>query len=205
MSLLLIGCGIIVIGLTSCSEKQPTRDGIVKNFAETFIKEKMNDPSSYEFVKQELIDSITFSDNIEFKKDELIRGIEYDRRSLERQEEYRTYPTIYDESKVEKLKVNIERNERILLKIDSIANLLGDRKNEVTSYKYIFTFRGNNALGAKIVNEYFVQTESAPDFKIFTMTNEEGKLYPSIGNFPGYEEMIEIEKEDSEIKYSILF
>ena len=57
----------IAIGLTSCSEKKTTQDDIVKKNAELYVKEKMNDPSSYEFVKLERMDSITFSDNIEFQ------------------------------------------------------------------------------------------------------------------------------------------
>src|SRR5690554_6126709 len=151
---------LIAIGLTSCSEKQPTQDDIVKKNAETYVKEKMNDPASYEFVKLELMDSVTFSDNIEYRKDYFSRNMEYDQSSLERQERYKTeIPSMYDEKDVEELKAKIEKNERILSKIDSLATLLGDRKNEVASYTYIFSFRGNNALGAKILNEYIVQTD----------------------------------------------
>ena len=183
---------LIAIGLTSCSEKQPTQDDIVKNNAETYVKEKMNDPTSYEFVKLELMDSVTFSDNIEYRKDYFSRNMEYDRSSLERQEGYKTeIPSMYDKKDVEELKGKIEKNERILSKIDSLATLLGDRKNEVASYTYIFSFRGNNALGAKILNEYVVQTDPAPDFKIINMTDDKDKIFLNPNEFPGYREMIE--------------
>jgi hypothetical protein len=183
---------LIAIGLTSCSEKQPTQDDIVKNNAETYVKEKMNDPSSYEFVKLELMDSVTFNDNIEYRKDFFSRNMEYDRSSLERQEGYKTeLPSMYDEKEVEELKAKIEKNERILSKIDSLATLLGDRKNEVASYTYIFSFRGNNALGAKILNEYVVQTDPAPDFKIINMTDDKDKIFLNPNDFPGYRKMIE--------------
>ncbi len=183
---------LIAIGLTSCSEKQPTQDDIVKNNAETYVKQKMNDPSSYEFVKLELMDSVTFSDNIEYRKDYFSRNMEYDRSSLERQEGYKTeLPSMYDEKDVEELKAKIEKNERILSKIDSLATLLGDRKNEVASYTYTFSFRGNNALGAKILNEYVVQTDPAPDFKIINMTDDKDKIFLNPNDFPGYREMIE--------------
>jgi len=182
----------IAIGLTDCSEKQPTQDEIVKKNAEEYVKEKMNDPSSYEFVKLELIDSITFSDNIEYRKNYFSRKIEYDRSSLERQERYKTeIPSMYDEKEVEDLKAKIEKNERVLFKIDSLATLLGDRKSEVASYTYIFSFRGNNALGAKILNEYFVQTGPAPEFKIINMTDDKDQIYLNPNDFPGYREMIE--------------
>jgi hypothetical protein len=182
----------IAIGLTSCSKKQPTQDDIVKKNTQTYVKEKMNDPSSYEFVKLELIDSITFNDNIEYRKDDFSRNMEYDQSSLDRQEGYKTeLPSIYNEKDVKELKAKIEKNERVLSKVDSLANILGDRKNEVASYTYIFSFRGNNALGAKILNEYVVQTDSAPDFKIINMTDDKDKMFLNPNDFPGYREMIE--------------
>ena len=182
----------IALRLTSCSEKLPTQDDIVKKNAEEYVKEKMNDPSSYEFVKLELIDSVLFSDNIEYRKDYFSRNMEYDRSSLERQESYKTeFPSMYDEKDVDDLKAKIEKNERILAKIDSLANQLGERKNEVASYTYIFSFRGNNALGAKILNEYVVQTDPSPDFKIINMTDDKDKIYLNPNDFPGYREMIE--------------
>ena len=183
---------LIVIGLTSCAEKQPTQDDIVKNNAEAYVKEKMNDPTSYEFVKLELMDSVTFSDNIEYRKDYFSRNMEYDQSSLERQEGYKTeLPSMYDENDVEELKAKVEKNQRILSKIDSLATLLGERKNEVASYTYIFSFRGNNALGAKVLNEYVVQTDPAPDFKIINMTDNKDKILLNPNDFPGYREMIE--------------
>jgi hypothetical protein len=182
----------IAIGLTSCAEKQPTQDDIVKKNAETYVKEKMNDPSSYEFVKLELMDSITFNENIEYRKDYFSRNMEYDQSSLERQEGYKTeIPSMYNENDVEELKAKIEKNERVLNKIDSLATILGDRKNEVASYTYIFSFRGNNALGAKILNEYVVQTDPTPDFKIINMTDDKDKIFLNPNDFPGYREMIE--------------
>lgn len=182
---------IFVIGLTSCSEKQLSQDEIVKKNAEEYVKEKMNDPSSYEFVKLELLDSITFNDNIDYRKDYFNRDMEYDRSSLEMQESYKTeIPSMYNEKDVEELNAKIAKNERILSKIDSLATLLGARKNEVASYTYVYSFRGNNALGAKILNEYIIQTDPMPDFKIINMTNDKDKLFLNPNDFPGYREMI---------------
>ncbi len=181
----------IAIGLTSCAKKQPTQDDILKKNAETYVKEKMNDPSSYEFVKLELMDSITFNENIEYRKNYFSGNMEYDQSLLERQEGHKTeIPSIYNEKDIEELKAKIEKNERILSKIDSLTTLLGDRKNEVASYTYIFSFRGNNALGAKILNEYVVQTDPAPDFKIINMTDDKDKIFLNPNDFPGYREMI---------------
>lgn len=181
---------LISIGLISCSEKKPTQNDLVREKSEAYIKEKMNDPKSYEFVKLELIDSITFNDNVEYRKNYFSRSMEYDRNSLERQEAYKTdLPSMYDEKDAEDLKAKIARNERILSKIDSLANIIED-KNEVASYTYIFSFRGNNALGAKVINEFVVQTNPAPDFKIINMTDDKDKIILNPNDFPGYSEMI---------------
>ncbi len=181
----------ITIGLISCSVKQPTQDDIVKKNLEEYVKEKMNYPSSYEFVKLELKDSITYNDNIEYRKDDFRRNMEYDLNSLQRQETYKAeIPSMYDEKEVEELKAKIEKNEKILSKIDSLATLLGDKKNEVASFTYLFSFRGNNALGVKILNEYVVQTNPAPDFKIINMTDDKNKIFLNPNDFPGYREMI---------------
>jgi hypothetical protein len=188
-----IGLFILVsICLFSCTEKVPTRNEIIQKNAEDYLKSKMNDPKSYEFVKIELVDSVLYSDNIKYRQENFKQDMEYDLSSLERLEGYKTeIPSLYDEKEVQGLKDKIEKNRRILSKIDSLAVKLGNKKNEVASYTYIFSFRGNNALGAKILNEYVVQTKPAPDFKIINMTDEKDKIYLNPNDFPGYREMIE--------------
>ena len=163
----------------------------MKQNAEEYIKSKMNDPNSYEYVKLELIDSVLYSDNIEYRKDYFKHNIEYNQSSIEQQESYKTeLPSLYDEQEIKDLNAEIEKSKRILSKIDSIEAQMGDKKNEVASFTYIFSFRGNNALGAKVMNEYIIQTTSAPDFKIINMTNDKNKVLLNPNGFPGYKEMI---------------
>lgn len=183
---------VITLGLSSCADKQPTRDEIIKKNAEEYVISKMNDPESYEFVKIELIDSVLFIDNIKYRKDYFTRDIDYDRSSLERQEGYKTdLPSIYNENEVQDLIAKIEKNKKILFKIDSLETELGERKNEVASYTYIISFRGNNAFGAKILNEYIIQTDPLPNCKVINMTDDKDKIYLNPNDFPGYREMIE--------------
>jgi hypothetical protein len=183
---------LVLYGLTSCTEKEPTQEEIVRINAEGYLKPKMNDPESYEYLKIELVDSVLYSDNIEYRKDNFKRNLELYQNSLERLESYKTdIPSMYDEQKVQDLNDKIENSKRILSKIDSLEILLGDRKKEVASYTYIFSFRGNNALGAKTLNEYVLQTGQAPDFKIINMTKDKDKIYFNPNEFPSYKEMIE--------------
>jgi hypothetical protein len=182
---------LTLIGFTSCTEKQPTQDEIVKKNAEEYLKPKLNDPNSYEFVKLELIDSILYSDNIKYRKENFQKDIEYNKENLERQASYKTeIPSIYKEEEVDELNDKIAKNDKILLAIDSLETALGSKKNDVASYTYIFSFRGNNALGAKILNEYIVQTDPKPELTINNMTDDKDKVFLNPNDFPGYREMI---------------
>jgi hypothetical protein len=183
---------LMTLGLTSCSEKKPNRDEIVIKNAEEYLKAKMNDPKSYEFVKLVLIDSVLYSDNIQYRKEAFSKYLEDDKDEIKRKEGYKIdLPSMYDEKEIEELKAKIAKNEKILMKIDSLETKLGNKKNEVASYTYIFSFRGNNALGAKILNEYILQTNPSPDFKVINMTDDKDKVYLNPNDFPGYREMIE--------------
>jgi hypothetical protein len=182
---------LTLIGFTSCSEKQPTQDEIVKKNAEEYLKPKLNDPNSYEFVKLELIDSILYSDNIKYRKENFQKDIEYNKENLERQERYKTeIPSMYKEEEVAELNDKIAKNDKILTAIDSLETALGSKKNDVASYTYIFSFRGNNALGAKILNEYIVQTDPKPELTINNMTDDKDKVFLNPNDFPGYRKMI---------------
>lgn len=181
----------LIIGLTSCAEKHLTQDEIVKKNTEEYLKSNLNDPESYEFVKLELIDSVLYSDNIKYRKDSFQKDLEYDKGNLERQERYKTeIPSMYKEEEVAILNHKISKNEKILSEIEALETKLGSEKNEVASYTYIFTFRGNNALGAKILNEYIVQTDPKPNLTIRNMTNDKDKVFLNPNDFPGYREMI---------------
>jgi hypothetical protein len=183
---------LMTLGLTSCSEKKPNRDEIVIKNAEEYLKAKMNDPKSYEFVKLVLIDSVLYSDNIQYRKEAFSKYLEDDKDEIKRKEGYKIdLPSMYDEKEIEELKAQIAKNEKILMKIDSLETKLGNKKNEVASYTYVFSFRGNNALGAKILNEYILQTNPSPDFKVINMTDDKDKVYLNPNDFPGYREMIE--------------
>lgn len=182
---------ILTIGLFSCGEKKATRDELVRIKAEEYVKSKMNDPATYEFVKLELKDSVLYSDNIDYRKEYFNRNMGYDKESLERLKGYKKeIPSMYSKEKEDELNVKIGKNEEILTAIDSIANVLGSRKNEVASYTYLFSFRGNNALGAKILNEYVLQTNPAPDYAVTNMTDDAKKIFLNPNDFPGYKEMI---------------
>tara|TARA_R110000851_G_scaffold214241_1_gene366874 strand:+ start:75 stop:665 length:591 start_codon:yes stop_codon:yes gene_type:complete len=181
-----------ILHLTSCSEKVLTQDDIVKANTEEYLMPKLNDPESYEFTKMELIDSVLYIDNIEWRVNYLQRQLGYDKEDLKRKESYKTgsLSMLYKQEDVDEINIEIAKTEKILNAIDSIKTGLGSTINDIASYTYIFSFRSNNALGGKVLNEYIIQTEPKPSLKIINMTDDKDKLYLTPNSFPGYKELI---------------
>lgn len=143
---IVMGCG---------TQQSETPENVVKINAETYIRDKLNDPNTYEFVSLEVVDSVTYRDNIDYRRDYLYA------------------------------------NERAVKVIDSLSATLGDQVNDVASYTYLFTFRATNAMGAKVLNEYLVQTGPKPELEVINFTDDMDELFLNPGDFPGYREAIQ--------------
>ena len=186
---IIIGCCVV-----SCSFKAPSQADIIRKNVEAYLKENMNDPDSYEFVSLMLIDSVLYQDNVNYRKNMFGEYAQFAQDLLEQSNKrFEEFADIYYEEEIEKYKAEISRNELIIEKIDSIANGLGERLNEVASYTYLFKFRGNNAFGSKILNECYLQTDPAPEFNIINLTDDKDKIFLNPNDFPGYHEMIQKE------------
>lgn len=197
---------ILALSFLACANKETkkqltelkielTQQDIVRKNAEDYVKPKMNDPDSYEFAELLITDSVMYSDNIKNSK-EWYQGIldfEKDQLAYEKRMKIHKskYPSIYSEEKVAKYKANIMKYDNILAEIDSIELKLGEKVNEVASYRYIFTFRENNEFRARVIKEYIIQTKPSPGFEVLTLTDDEDQLLVSPNSFPGYIEMME--------------
>ena len=183
--------------LSSCAQKEPTQDETVRRNAEAHIMEKMNDPASYEFVKLELVDSIVMRDYISSVREGVEFSIESGREQIERLLSYKDDPwrgelSSSDEDNLLRMQERLPKNEKILVGIDSLTDTIGEQVNDVVSYLYFFSFRANNAMGAKILNEYIIQTNAAPDFKIIAMVDDiKDILFDNPDWLPSMTELIE--------------
>ena len=151
---LLIGCKSAPKEKTEKAEKPLTIDEIVRNSAEEYLKDKLNDPESYEFVKLVLIDSVMYKDNIEYRR------------------------------------VRFKDDEIVLAKIDSLVQVMNDKVDDVASFTYIFSFRAINAMGAKVLNEYYLQTGESPNYEVVNLAEGMDDIFLNPNDFPGYTEMI---------------
>lgn len=153
---------VLLIGCKSApkekTEKPLTIDEIVRNSTEEYLKDKLNDPDSYEFVKLVLLDSVLYKDNVEYRRD------------------------------------RFNDDPEVLAKIDSLESAMGDKVNEVASYTFVFSFRATNAMGAKVLEEYYLQTGESPNYEVLNLAEDMDQLYLNPGDFPGYIDMIKKHK-----------
>lgn len=166
--IILLICAITA--LCSCGGSDNQNEKKVREVVEAKLKTEMNDWSSYEFVSLEIADTIKYIDNINFRK-------KYFKERIKREKDS---PINFSNS--------IERDSLILIRIDSIQNLMGDKVNEDAAYLYNYKFRGKNKLGAVILEEYLIYI--SPNWEIIQMTNDRKNLYDNPGDFPGYVDLV---------------
>jgi hypothetical protein len=181
---------LALCALAAC-QKAPTQDDLVRKNAETLLLEKMNDPASYEFVKLELRDSLLIQQHVDFRRGNAERDLQRTTENLERQRNYQqTVPSIYDAGKVQSLEKEMAKDAARLAAITALAESLGDRMNEVESYIYLMSFRANNAMGAKILNDYLIQVSAEEGFPVIHVGEKPDDLIFRPEGFPGYEKLI---------------
>lgn len=166
--IILLICAITA--LCSCGGSDNQNEKKVREVVEAKLKTEMNDWSSYEFVSLEVVDTIKYIDNINFRKKDFKERIEREKGS------HMNFSN------------SIEKDSLILIGIDSIQNAMGDKVNEDAAYLYDYKFRGKNKLGAVILEEYLIYI--SPNWEIIQMTNDRKNLYDNPGDFPGYVELV---------------
>lgn len=177
---------IASISLFMSCNNEPTKNDIIRKNAEELIKNSMHDPASYEFVSIEVIDSDTYKNNINQRKNLFSKRLASGYRSLSFDLENNRIDDM------NKTLLEIKKDSLILVGIDSIENSMKDKINDVISYTYLFKIRGKNEMGVKILSEYYIQT-NAENNEIINLVDDEKKLYLTPFNFPGYEELIKLD------------
>ena len=178
---------LIFIGLISCNEKQLTRDEIVKRDVEELVLYLLDDRNSYELLRFVLIDSVTFSDNISIFKSFNASLLKRDSLTLARHKLFKKNNSRnYSEEEEKNAEESFNEGKKIIEEINSIENELGDRKDEIASYTYSYSFRGENIKGVLRLKKIIIQTDPAPEYKIINMASKLDELIYAPNAFPGY-------------------
>lgn len=173
---------LLVSFLFSCGNENNREDRVKQN-VEELIKKSMDDPKSYEFVSIEVIDSVTYKDNIDYRKEHFVKSLNMNRDNID------FYTEIGKNEEIEKYQLEMKKDSLIIDEINSIEQKLGDEVNKIASYTYQFKCRGNNKFGAKILVSYYVQTDFRND-SIINITDDIDKLYLNPTDFPGYIDLL---------------
>jgi hypothetical protein len=186
---------IFVVIITGCSSSGlETRDDIFKKNLISYLKNNMHDPTSLEIIEINLIDSVTYLNNIKHRKSKFIGYKEF----AESQIEYYKNRKYYDQEEYKQYLKDIEKENWVIHGNDSIAKAMGENVNAIASFMYTVTLRGKNAFGGKTLSTIYVQTTSAPDYKVHHIAYDYGDIDLSPNNFPGYIDLVLRSKEKFE-------
>ncbi len=186
---------ISILVLSSCGEsakKEVSQYDQVLQSVENAVKPKLNDPKSYEFVELVLIDSVLYSENVEYRLESFKKYLEDAKRGLEELNRYKESNSIlYDSLRLVNKENDILKNEEIIHGIDSIKMQMREALNDVASYTYSYSFRGNNKMGALVLNTYLIQTDPSSPFGVVNIAKNDDELYFNPNEFEGYLELVQ--------------
>jgi len=183
-TLLFYSCG-------ESKEKEVSQYDQVLQLVENAVTPKLNDPKSYEFVELVLVDSVLIKDNVEYRLNYFSHNLEFAESRVEVYKGYKSSESfLFDSLSLKSQENNVLEYKEILKGIDSIKVSLNDRLNDVASYTYSYTFRGNNKMGALVLNTYLIQTDPLAPFEVINIAENEDELFLIPNQFEGYLELV---------------
>lgn len=192
---LLAFAALLLVSCDSSHIDENERDSIVRRHAEEYYWNAAG-KDGYEFVSLEEIKTVTFQDNIDFRRKYIQQLIDENEQMMRLAMQKRdSFPdliagkdtTPYYDSKIAEYQGKADRYKQMLAGIDSLAKSLGDSSKEVASYTYLYTLKTQNPQGQQETHQYYIQTN--PGYGVLQFTDDTSQLYPNPNDFPGYREM----------------
>lgn len=161
----------LIILLWACQEHSKSRKEIIEENINKWIQEYVSNPNDFKIEAIVLYDSITISDNIEFRRRDFQKDREFNMNHLDGK--------------------GVDELNEIINGIDSIEQALGDKLNNVLVYKYVMRANSKNfAYGARTTQDYYIIVDSAKTWDIIQITSDFNKLFLNPKDFPGYQELV---------------
>jgi hypothetical protein len=191
---------ILTLIITGCISSEPqTRDEIFEMNLVEYLKSNMHDPASLEIIEIRLIDSVSYLENIEYRKSRFIDHKKFAEYQLETYESNylrnKYLKKYFKQEEYDQYLKDIEKEKWLIDGIDSIAKTMGENVKDIASFLYSVTLRGKNGYGANSLNSIYVQTTSAPEYKIHHIAENYGDIDMSPNNFPGYIDLVLMSQE----------
>jgi hypothetical protein len=186
-----ISTTLFILSIIGCNNSGTTGNAndlkpedIIRKNAEEYLKKSLNDPSSYEFVSLKAFDTVRYKKNIDEDKSEVNRDIDYAKDQIKFYTEMS-----FSKKDIEQFKHDLIKKTAILKGIDSIEISMGSKVNDIAALIYIYSFRAKNAFGALVLNDYYLEITSGPDYKILNIAENSDKLSVEPNGFPGQREL----------------
>lgn len=183
---------VILIALSFMYCAKSEKDIVRKN-VESVVINKLNDPKSYEFVEIQLIDSFSNRDAIDYRIEQAESWLDYKKSRIDDLEKYKNDKGLSSLFKQDEYDKYLNEYSQDKAKIDELKELKKNKNDildNIVSYTYSYSFRGNNALGAKILNTYYIQTDASEQRNIINIAENEKKIYLNPVDIEGYKEIL---------------
>lgn len=152
----------------SCSpQKESTFEEKVRHSVEEFFFKELDDPTTYEFVEIDKVDTVTYKEAVEMgikifsiylkNKEKRIADAKELEKTAKAILKYR--PNDRDaKAAIEDVKQTLNQIESYQSKVDSLSSLLNSSEKERIEFiELFFKFRANNSQGIKNLYHYYVK------------------------------------------------
>lgn len=156
---------------------------IVRENAEDYLEQTLDDASSYEFVRLEYKEEITQRDNLNFRIDRFNRDLERAEEAKKRQEESR-----FLQESLKRTEIEIERNLSIIPELESLKESLGDKLDETACHVYEFDFRASNQMGGIVLTNSHLYVN--PDLEVTHLATTFGQMLNTCNELEEYRDVI---------------
>lgn len=169
----------IIFFILACSEPLTFEERINKNI-EAYFSDRLDDPSSFEFVKIEDLDTLTIKDfwNAEIRLTKIsYNGHQKNKSRIDEIEKTSKELMKFKEGKemgrigLEEVADSRKEGRRLKARLDSFNMELAAVKNDtIKEYQLMCFFRANNKSGAKELNQYYIRL--APDESVMSASKQ---------------------------------
>jgi len=195
LSLLLLSCISY-----SCS-KSPKSE--IQEAIEKVILLQLDDPSSYEFASLQILDTVSYIDNINHDKNLIKETIANNNSRIKRTRKIHSNESeerlnFFLSNEIEAVKIY----SKALVVLDSIEKNIASQINQTSAYICCYKYRTNNELGNLTLNTLYIEISPSQEYKVIGIQNKIENLSSTPGNYPNKKLVeVEIEKYESPQDY----
>jgi len=161
----------------------------IRKAVEEYQALNMNDFSSYEFVSLTLDSAMTQAHNINESKTLYQKNLEQYKPMLKEVEaDNRRFGGGFEDF-IRRYQNQMEKDRKVVERLDSLLQGLGEQANSVACFVYNYSYRENNEFGARVLR--VAKLYMTPELEVKTIALERGKELVTCNQLEATEEILE--------------